>query len=96
MDIIAQTQGITSHPDGTEVQVEVAGPRAVPDTVKSVRARARALISSGVLPTTRDSVEDITMGEIKRFTRVEGKPVRERAGTLVEAKLFTVVVNRDT
>lgn len=95
MDLTAQTQSLTSHPDGTEVQVEVAGPRGIPKNARKLRARARALISSGVLATGRDSIEQLTVGEIQRFTRIEGQPITEEAGTLLRSELYTVIVSRD-
>jgi len=75
--------------------VEVAGPKAVPEGAKKLRARARALVASGVLATGRDTMESITAGEVQRLTRIRGEPVTEEAGTLLEAKLYTVIVSRE-
>lgn len=93
-DILAQVQGMTTDPRGTEVQVEVAGPRHVPRFFKETRARARAIVAAGALPTGRDTVEDLTMGEINRLTTVDLDPVVEEAGTLMESLLYNVIVNR--
>ena len=95
MDLVARTQSMTSHPDGTETQVKVTGPSAVPDGAKRLRARARGLISSGVLPTGRDSVEKLTAGEVQNLTYIEGEPVVESTGRLTERRLYTVVVTRE-
>ena len=96
MDLIAKSVGMSVVPGaGTEVQVEVEGPKKVPDSFKEIRARARALASAGVLPTTKDSVENLTMGEIKRFTRVRGSPSRIGTGRFTEKLTYRVIVSRD-
>ena len=92
-EVVAQVQGMTSHPAGTEVQVEVRGPRLAPNFTKELRARAHALKAAGVLPTARDSIEDITMGEIQRLTTVEDF-ITESRSRMTEARLYTVIVNR--
>lgn len=94
-DITSQTQSVTKHPDGTEAQVMVVGPKLAPDFSKELRARARALLSVGVLPTAVDSIEDVPAGEIQRLTRIEGAPIRESRGKVMEGLLYSVIVNRD-
>lgn len=93
-EVVAQVQGLTSHPAGTEVQVEVRGPRLAPNFTKELRARAHALKGAGVLPTARDSIDDVTMGEIQRMTSVEDF-ITEKRSRFTEARLYTVIVNRD-
>lgn len=88
----ASVQSMTSAPEGTEVQVEVVGPKVTPQSTKELRARARALMDSGILPAARKSVDNITMGELERLTEVEGSPITEDRGNFQEASLFTVIV----
>jgi len=94
-DLIATTKSLASHPEGTEVQVEVVGPKGTPNFTRSIRARARALVAAGAVPSIVDSVEDITMGQINRLTDEEGKPIHENRGRVTEATLHTIIVNRD-
>lgn len=95
-EVVAQVEGMTSHPAGTEVQVSVRGPKLAPDFTKELRARAHAIKGAGVLPTARDSVEDVTAGEIKRWTHVEDFITREMNNRdMFEERLYTIVVNRD-
>lgn len=106
MRIFAETQGITSHPDGTEVQVKVISTKASPDFAKEMRARGQALIDSGVVDVT---ISNITAGNIGRLTEIEDTTTRTDHEflediipdsvkeslpdlDLVEAKLYQVVV----
>lgn len=95
-EIVSETQSVTSHPDGTEVQVEVIGPRGTPEFTRSLRAKGRALIAAGVLPTTIESVKDVAVGDVQRLTKeIDTPPLREQRGGLREATLHTIVVNRE-
>lgn len=94
-ELVAQVQSVTTDPGGTEVQVEVIGPSLTPNFTRSLRARARALMVAGAVPTTVDTVEDMTMGKVERFTRERKDPVREGRGMITDATLHTIIVNRD-
>lgn len=105
-DIISETQTVEKRPDRLVIEVAVRGPLGLDQAMKT-RARGRALLTSGVLPTTIDTVEDIAMGDIKRLTRISsiskgtsdeikfvGKEIPV-LGKILETKVVTVVVNRD-
>lgn len=94
-DLVSQVMGITTHPDGTEVQVEVIGPKGTPDLTRELRAKARALMTVGSIPTTVKSVKDLGSMDIQRLTEQEGDPIRESRNRLMEATLHTIVVNRE-
>lgn len=94
-DITAQTQSMTTHPRGTEVQVRVEGPKAAPDFTKELRARARAMVSVGVINTVSETLSGVTAGEIDRFTETVNDPVVRSIGTLMEERLYTVVVHAE-
>lgn len=70
--VVAEVQSLSSHPDGTEVEVRVVGPKAVPDDVKRLRARAQALIAANPSGAVRRGVENVTAGEIDRLTEITG------------------------
>ena len=108
--ILAEVQSMTSHPDGTEVQVKVIGARAAPDSAKELRARAQALISAGPASAAKKSMENITMGEIEGLTYVDGVVTRSDPDFIndlipskfsiprlmtAEAKLYTIIVRNE-
>lgn len=94
-EVVAQVQSMTTAPGGTEVQVEVIGPMGTPNFTRTLRARGRALLAAGAVPTAVDTIGDLAMGEIDRFTEERGKPVRESRGMATQATLHTIIVNRD-
>ena len=100
-DVISQVQSLERRPDKVIVEVAVMGPIKLESTMRQ-RARARALLASGVLKTTYETVTDIPMGEINRLTEVTATrrggdvefdrvPVLDK---LLQKKVFTVEVNR--
>lgn len=108
--VLAEVQSMTSHPDGTEVQVKVTGPKAAPSGMKELRARAQALVSAGPASAAMKSVENITMGEIERFTEVEDAISRSDPNFVqdlipgdfsipqlleMEARLYTIIVKEE-
>ena len=54
------------------------------------RARARALIATGIVNTT---VSNIKALDIQRFTRVESFEVTDASGKMEEAKIVVIVEN---
>ena len=92
---VASVQGITSDPEGTEVQVEIVGPMGTPDFTRTLRARARALAAVGPTSVVPEKVDEITTGQIQRFTKERTSPVREDRGIGREATLHTIIVNNE-
>lgn len=105
--ITAETQSMTSHPDGTEVQVKVIGPKVVPGLTKELRARAQAIVDAGPAGVAKKSASKITAGELSRFTRVDNVTVRQDPDFIedliptdrglpdvakLEARLYTIIV----
>lgn len=92
-DITAEVMGIERRPNGKLVTVQVTQPVKFPVTLPlSVRARARALVSVGVVDVTVDKVAAM---DIKRFTEIESsRTVTE--GNISRIKEYEVLVkNRD-
>lgn len=94
-EVTAQPQSMSSTARGLEVEVEVNGPKHTPDTTRRVRAAAKALLASGVLPTAINTVEDVTMGQINMMTEQKGEPHRVSSGRFTEKTHHTILVNRD-
>lgn len=101
-DIIPQVQSLERRGDVVRVEVAVLGPVGVEAGMRN-RARGRALMASGVLPTTYETVTDIPMGEINRLTKVKSSrkdsdiefdsvPV---LGKLLQTRVYTIDVNRE-
>jgi len=100
-DIISQVQSLERRPDTVEVEVAVTGPVNL-EASMAQRARARALIAAGILPTSIETVTDVAMGDIKRLTEVmDSRPGRNVTmdvpilGKLLQTKVFTIHVNRE-
>lgn len=83
--------GVTTHPDGTEYQVEVVSQQMTPDFITELRARATAIRDSGVLGALTPDVEEMPLGNIERLTEVDGV-VEESRGGNKKAQLYQVVV----
>jgi len=94
-DLIARPVGMSGVPEGTEVKVEVEGAKRLPEGIKSLRARARALVAAGAVPSIVDSVEDITMGQIQALTKVKGEPRHTSSSRFTSTLEYTVIVSRD-
>lgn len=91
-DLISNIQSITreNEDDNPIVEVEVIGPKIVPDGLKELRARARSLVAIGAVATTTDTVVDVTVGEVDRLTKTIDGPIR----TDVDPNVFPVVGDR--
>lgn len=102
MDVVSQVQSLERKGDKVVVEVAALGPVNLEDLTKQ-RARARALMVAGVLPTTFDTVKDIPMGEIQRLTEITGDRSGEDVtfdsipvlGKLLQKRIYTIEVNRD-
>lgn len=76
MGIVSEVQSVTTHPDGEEVTVKVVGPTNIPMAVKSTRARARALVESGVVDSSADTMSDALFEQdLHRLTAITGDPI---------------------
>lgn len=98
---MAQVQSLERKANVVVVEVAVLGPVKLESTMRQ-RARARALLASGVLRTTFETATDVPMGEVNRLTKVtdtrsgedvefDSVPVLDK---LLQKKVFTVEVNR--
>lgn len=93
-DLVSEVREMKSTAGGKEVRVWVMGPKLMPNAVKEMRARARALVAAGVLPSTRERVQDITMGELKRYTSKKSGPRKiTTKGKFFEGVEYTIMVN---
>jgi len=70
---------------------KVPGVGDVPNSVASIRARARALAAAGVIPSSLETIRDVSMGEIERLTEVVS--VREEGDGAVVDKVYRIRVN---
>lgn len=101
--VISEVQSIKRRPDGSAiVTVHVTGVsdktvekflagRSTPSVAANIRARARALLAAGVLPSSVDTVTDVALGDVQRLTEViSEKDIGD--GTLTE-KEYKIKVN---
>lgn len=100
MDIVDSTvatvQDLSRRGEDTVVTVKVTGVsrgslRGIPSIIASTRARARALVAAGTLPSGVETIKDITAGQIDRLTSVES--VEEMGDGNVVDKVYTIRVN---
>lgn len=64
----------TDSRNGVEtVEVVVVGPKVMTTATKDLRARAVAVMEAGVVDIAGKTVDDITAGEIERFTEITDK-----------------------
>lgn len=90
-DLVTDVRSIERKPDGTYVEIELAKGAMVSRQVQVMRARARALIASGVVDvvgsTSRDigkAIMNMDAGRIQRATEVVDG---ERRGDTVTVKV---------
>jgi len=93
---VATVQDLSRKGADTVVTVKVTGVskgslRGIPSIIASTRARARALVAAGALPSGVETIRDVTAGDIERLTSVES--VKERGSGTVVDKIYTVRVN---
>jgi hypothetical protein len=108
-DIITEPQTIERRGDKMIVDVAVRGPLGMDQAMK-LRARARALLAVGMVPTVVDTIGDVPMGRVSRLTEVRSvrRDVVDTAsdlnfvneevpvlGKLLQTKIITIAVNRD-
>lgn len=94
-EIATRVEKLKDSRGGKEVHVLVIGPRGTPMASRNIRARARALAAAGIAPTLSGALEDLTVGEIKALTRIEGEPREAESGKVKKSTLHKVIVNRD-
>lgn len=99
-DIISEVRGMSRKGDTVEVEVETLGPVGLEGLVRQ-RAKARALLSSGVIKAAGSTVGDLSAGDIERMTvvkssREETDPVIDDIpvlGKLLQSRRYTIAVN---
>lgn len=105
LDIISEVQSMERRGNEMIVEVAVRGPVGL-DQLKELRARGRAILASGAVPSFVDTVSDIPSGMVRRMTRVQSTNERptnvEFAGQeiavlekLLTTEVITVAVRRD-
>jgi len=91
-NITLDTKNITTRGDRKIVEMEATYPIATSMGIMrravKTRARARALISAGVVNTTVSNVKGM---EIQRFTRVESIDTIDRDGRTETQKIIVIV-----
>jgi uncharacterized protein YcgI (DUF1989 family) len=90
-NVTAEIVSVSDQPDGTMVDVRVTSPKMFPHQLAEMRARARAIVEAGVVDATTKAAENVTEGQIRRLTKVEGPPVTDRS-RLTKTNVFTVIV----
>lgn len=102
LDIVTQVQSLSRKGEYVEAEIAALGPIKLESGMRT-RARGRALMAAGVLPTTYETIVDIPMGEINRLTEVKSErpgedveidavPVLDK---LLQTKVYTIHVNRE-
>lgn len=65
--------------------------RSTPNTIANIRARARALVAAGAVPSSVETIRDVALGDIKRLTDVVDEE-EVGSGRIVD-KVYTIRVN---
>lgn len=81
------------RPDGTKVEVDVTGIKGVPEAFAELRARGAALATNGVATPPIEALDDLSIGEIKRFTKVTDVQITSE-GRGSTSRKFMIKVNR--
>lgn len=104
-NIVSAVQSMEKRGDAMIVDVAVRSPINTPSLTKELRAQARALLASGTLPTAKESISQLAMGEVERWTQVQSSRPAEQdegvfddpvpvLGKLLETKIYKVKVIR--
>lgn len=62
-----------------------------PNAIANIRARARALIAAGAVPSSVETVRDVAMGDVERLTDVVSE--QEMGTGRIVDKVYTIKVN---
>lgn len=98
--IVSEVQSLTREADKVIVEVDVAGPTRFEGLMEQ-RARARALIATGLGNAMASGIGNITAGEVDRLTRTvkdEAAPESNLdpvpvMGQLLQARKYTIEVD---
>jgi len=90
-DIRTSVQGMTTHPEGTQVDVKVTALKGVPMAFLELRARRAALVDYK----PARNVDELNLSGLQRITQLDGEPIVRDAGTGKKRVLFTVIVRHD-
>jgi len=75
--ITTEVNGVSSRTNSKVVDVQAVSLKSVPDAAVETRARARALVTLGIVDTAIDAVK---LGELERLTSIQGKGREEQLG----------------
>lgn len=89
----SEVMSVDSTGDGKVVTVRVLGPRLAPDFVREYRARGRALLSVGPVPTGVERITDLAVGDLQRFTETISGPEEVARGDVFVGQEFKIRVN---
>lgn len=73
--------------DGAIVDVKVTTLSIIPDEWKEIRARAKALVSTGFASSASGVLEDVELGEVDRLTQTLTKEVVDDTKTIYTVKV---------
>lgn len=101
--VVSKVLSIDRRGDHTIVEVRVKGVRDktvrdlvgkdTPNIFANLRARSKALIAAGVLPSSVQTVKDVAMGDIDRLTKVVSEQEEGDSTAGVVDKVYTIRVN---
>jgi len=99
MRIVSETMSVEQNDGVKTVKVVLDGPTVAPKITWENRARARAIVSAGAVPTIEDALNNITKGELDRITtikNVRSSPVKKgHRFLLTHRRIITVDVVSD-
>lgn len=87
----AEVKDMTETEGGFIVDVMVTSLNVIPDEFQEIRARARALASTGFASSASGILDSVELGELERLTQTLS--VRQEQSGRIEKKLYTVQVN---
>lgn len=92
-NIKPEVQSFERRPDGTFVEVDVDCIEQIPQEFSELRARGTALVTDGVATPPTKVLDNIEVGEVKRFTTVVDMSTSPgKFGTVVRS--YTIRVDR--
>lgn len=92
-DFTSEVVSVESSGEGKLVTVRIVGPKIAPDFTREMRARGRALVAVGLVPSTVERIEDLKVGTLKTFTETVSGPNNISTGDVFVGQEFKVRVN---
>lgn len=87
--------GVVEKEGGDRIAiVEVSGPKFIPNQTRELRARGRALLETGVVSSSANTVGEIAMGDVKRLTEVQSPAEVMSEGNFFIRERWRIKVNR--